>query len=199
LAKGGVDMNITPESITYLPILLLIVAIILGVIYPQLQKLSCESYCQQVATENYNKGYQAGESKGFNEGYTKGYKECEEIYKSKYSECLSLLNSTNLSLQNCTKGLEDCKRQLNKTVSLDVLLNEYKIYPKNITVKQLFIYFTITVGITFTLLEISIKVILKKHEKLKEILSGILLIVMIIIIVIVLIDIIVNVAYFLAS
>jgi hypothetical protein len=192
-------MNTFDPRIIFLLPVVIILFLFLNTFLSQLQKLSCESYCQQVATESYNKGYQTGESKGFNEGYTKGYKECEEIYKSKYSECLGLLNLTNLSLQNCTKELEDCKHQLNKTVSLDILLNEYKIYPKNITVKQLFIYFTITIGITFTLLEVSIKVILKKHKKLEEILSGILLIVAVVAIVIVLIDIIINVAYFLAS
>jgi flagellar biosynthesis/type III secretory pathway protein FliH len=98
-------MNTFDPRIIFLLPVVIILFLFLNTFLSQLQKLSCESYCQQVATESYNKGYQTGESKGFNEGYTKGYKECEEIYKSKYSECLGLLNLTNLSLQNCTKEL----------------------------------------------------------------------------------------------
>jgi hypothetical protein len=187
------DLTIIPK------LFILIIILSLSIVFiSKLQNLNCESYCQQVATENYNKGYQTGKSEGVKEGYYKGYQECEEFYKSKYSECLSLLNLTNLSLQNCAKELEDCKFQLNKTVSLYSLINEYKIYPKNITVKQLFIYFTITIGVTFTLIEISIKIILKKYKRLEEILDRIFLTVALTIIVITLIDIFIKVAYFLA-
>jgi|GEM_PF-5903462 len=189
----AVDLTTIPQLLILIIVLPLLIAFI-----SQLQKSNCESYCQQVATENYNKGYQAGKSEGFVEGRQKGYQECEEIYKSRYLECLGLLNLTNLNLQNCTKELENCKFQLNKTVSLYSLINEYKIYPKNITVKQLFIYFTITIVVTFTLIEISIKIILKKYKRLEEILDRIFLILALTILVIKLIDIFVEVAYFLA-
>jgi hypothetical protein len=155
----AVDLAAIPQLLILIIVLSLLIAFI-----SQFQKSNCESYCQQVATENYNKGYQAGKSEGFVEGHQKGYQECEEIYKSRYLECLGLLNLTNLNLQNCTKELEDCKLRLNKSISLYSLINEYKIYPKNITVKQLFVYFTITIGVTFTLIEISIKIILKNTK-----------------------------------
>jgi hypothetical protein len=189
----AVDLAAIPQLLILIIVLPLLIAFI-----SQFQKSNCESYCQQVATENYNKGYQAGKSEGFVEGRQKGYQECEEIYKSRYLECLGLLNLTNLNLQNCTKELEDCKLRLNKSISLYSLINEYKIYPKNITVKQLFVYFTITIGVTFTLIEISIKIILKKYKRLEEILYRIFLTVALTILVIKLIDIFVEVAYFLA-
>jgi len=189
----AVDLAAIPQLLILIIVLSLLIAFI-----SQFQKSNCESYCQQVATENYNKGYEAGKSEGFVEGHQKGYQECKEIYKSRYLECLGLLNLTNLNLQNCTKELEDYKLRLNKSISLYSLINEYKIYPKNITVKQLFVYFTITIGVTFTLIEISIKIILKKYKRLEEILYRIFLILALTIIVIKLIDIFVEVAYFLA-
>jgi hypothetical protein len=189
----AVDLAAIPQLLILIIVLSLLIAFI-----SQFQKSNCESYCQQVATENYNKGYQAGKSEGFVEGHQKGYQECKEIYKSRYLECLGSLNLTNLNLQNCTKELEDCKLRLNKSISLYSLINEYKIYPKNITVKQLFVYFTITIVVTFTLIEISIKIILKKYKRLEEILYRIFLILALTIIVIKLIDIFVEVAYFLA-
>ncbi|MCM8803570.1 MAG: hypothetical protein NC827_09770 [Candidatus Omnitrophica bacterium] len=194
-----VDMNsIDPRIIILLPVAIILFALI-SQFLSQFQKFSCEQYCQQIATENYNKGYQEGKSKGFDEGYNQGYQKCEQIYKAKYTECLNLLNSTNSSLQKCRKELERCTLELNKTVSLDVLLNEYRVYPKNITVKQLFIYFAITIGIAFTLIEVSVKIALKRYKEIEEVLSRILLIAMVIVFIITLVDVLVKVAYFLAS
>jgi len=165
-----------------------------------LRNLTCESYCKILLEKEKPKWIEEGYSRGYYKGYSVGCLNCS-------NECYNLLNSTNENLRSCQNELKNitrlykkCRDELNRTVDLTTLLNYYYISPYHIVVKQLLTTFTLTIGLTISLIEVTIEIFVRrKKNKYQKVFERFLTVIIITLILVVISDYIIKIALILSA